>query len=237
MADEVGYGGFAKLYGNRLADSSLLDCDVATRWVFIFMLSKADARGIFRCATMPGLARAANVSLAQADKAVEELQAPDPDSTSSDQNGRRILRIPGGWKLVTYEKYREYRTQKQMVDAARQQRHRDVSRPSRGVAPEAEADPEVDPEVDPEKKKKRPRTYADIHWSMTRESFVGADVNPLQETLKRLYADLRWNWQVATWASMSEWCVTHPEEIAAKKDLRAFILTWYRGDAKKERQR
>jgi len=148
--DEIGFGGFAKLYGNRLAESSLLDCDVATRWVFIFMLSKADARGIFRCATLSGLARAANVSRSQAAKAVDELEAPDPDSTSKENEGCRIKRITGGWKLVTYSKYREYRSSKQIKDAARQKAWRDARDMSRNItpghAPEAEAEAEAEAE-------------------------------------------------------------------------------------------
>ena len=49
-----GAGGFAKLYGDRLAQSSLLDRDVATRWVFVFMLSQADAQGRYRLSVGQG---------------------------------------------------------------------------------------------------------------------------------------------------------------------------------------
>jgi len=123
-----GSGGFAKLYGDRLAQSSLLDRAVATRWVFVFMLSQADAEGRYRCATVAGLARAAAVTLEQAEQAVAELEEPDPASTTDPDDGRRLRRIPGGWQIVTFQRYREFRTARQVADAARQRRHRERER-------------------------------------------------------------------------------------------------------------
>jgi hypothetical protein len=136
-----GSGGFAKLYGDRLAQSSLLDRAVATRWVFVFMLSQADAQGRYRCASISGLARAAAVTNGEAELAVKELEAPDPQSTTKAQEGRRILRIPGGWQIVAYERYREYRTERQLWEAERKRKQRrdnvghvqDVPRTSGGV--------------------------------------------------------------------------------------------------------
>lgn len=136
MTDEDfawGDGGFVKVYGDRLADSSLMDCAVATRWAFIVMLSKADSEGRFRCATVAGLSRCAAISMAEAEQAVRELEAPDETSTSTEAEGRRIVRIPGGWQLVNYVKYRDFRTRRQIEDARRQEeyraaRRRDVSR-------------------------------------------------------------------------------------------------------------
>ena len=123
-----GNGGFAKLYGDRLAQSSLLDTAVATRWVFIFILAQADAEGRYRCASVAGLARAASVTLKDAERAVRELEAPDLDSTSKEYDGRRLLRIPGGWRVANYARYRDYRSRRQILDADRQQRHRSRQR-------------------------------------------------------------------------------------------------------------
>jgi hypothetical protein len=119
-----GDGGFVKVYGDRLADSSLMDCAVATRWAFIVMLSKADSEGRFRCATVAGLSRCSAISMAEAEQAVRELEAPDDTSTSSEAEGRRIVRIPGGWQLVNYVKYRDFRTRRQIEDAKRQEEYR-----------------------------------------------------------------------------------------------------------------
>lgn len=120
-----GSGGFAKLYGDRLAQSSLLETSLATRWVFVFILAQADAEGRYRCATVQGLARAANVTPAQATKAVAELTAPDPESTSKTEGGRRIVPIPGGWQIVNYLAYRSYQTSEQRAAAARMRKLRE----------------------------------------------------------------------------------------------------------------
>jgi hypothetical protein len=138
-----GSGGFAKLYGQRLAQSSLLDRAVATRWVFVYMLSQADAEGRYRCASVSGLARAAAVTNEEAQLAVDELEAPDPESTTKTQDGRRIVRIPGGWQVVAYERYREYRTHRQVAETERKRKQRrgnvghvpDVPGVSAGVRP------------------------------------------------------------------------------------------------------
>lgn len=135
-----GAGGFAKLYGDRLAQSSLLDRDVATRWCFIYMLSQADSEGRYRCASIAGLARAAAVSRQQAARAVRELEAPDPDSTTKDNEGRRILRIPGGWQIVSYTRYREFRTKKQIAAAKRKERGRARERQAAEAAMQADGE-------------------------------------------------------------------------------------------------
>lgn len=121
-----GDGGFVKIYGDRLAHSSLLECDVATRWVFMFVLSQADASGRYRCASIANLARAAAVTLEQAQRAIAELEAPDPDSTTRDHEGRRLERIPGGWAVLNYARYREFRTKRQIAEAERKRRQREA---------------------------------------------------------------------------------------------------------------
>jgi hypothetical protein len=49
---DVYAGGFVKVYGDRLAQSSILDAAVATRWVF-FDAEPADAEARYRCARSP----------------------------------------------------------------------------------------------------------------------------------------------------------------------------------------
>lgn len=122
-----GDAGFAKIYGDRLARSSLLDTGVATRWVFVFMLSQADSEGRFRCATVSALARTAAVTIEEARKAIEELSAPDPESTTKAHEGRRILPIQGGWQLVNYTVYRDYRSDEQQKAAERKRRQREAA--------------------------------------------------------------------------------------------------------------
>src|SRR5262245_31858403 len=122
-----------------------MDTAIATRWVFVYMLSQADAHGRYRCATVPALARAANVSEAEAEQAVRELEAPDPKSTSEEEEGRRILPLAGGWQLVNYAYYRDFRTEAQVREAERKANwraggKRDKSRDVRGSHGDGGAD-------------------------------------------------------------------------------------------------
>ena len=119
------YGGFAKLYGDKLTTSSLLLEPVATRWIFLWMLAKANADGFFRCSHSPKvLARIANVSEQEAAEAIRILEAPDEYSQTPDEEGRRIIRVDGGWQLTTYEQHREYRTKEAAASAHRMRKYR-----------------------------------------------------------------------------------------------------------------
>lgn len=99
--------GFVKLYGQQLLGSSLMDEDVSTRWLFIFFCASADANGFIRCQTTSAVARMAGISYEQAEHGLQVLSSPDENSTSPDEEGRRIVRVEGGWRLVNYQKYRD----------------------------------------------------------------------------------------------------------------------------------
>lgn len=74
--------------------------------VWISMMAMADAEGCVM-ASVPGLADAARVSLEQCQEALLVLGSPDPWSRTKALEGRRIVEVDGGWKLVNYKKYRE----------------------------------------------------------------------------------------------------------------------------------
>jgi hypothetical protein len=57
--------------------------------------------------SLSGLQRASNVSIEATKTAVETLQAPDPDSRTPDNDGRRIEKVDGGWLILNYKAYRE----------------------------------------------------------------------------------------------------------------------------------
>ena len=116
--------GFVKIYGSQLLGSSLMDEDVSTRWLFLCLCSAADPGGFVRCQTIKAAARLANITKGQASRGLDTLAAPDPDSTTEEQEGRRILRVEGGWQLVNYDKYREMQTdqQRKWADQKRRQR-------------------------------------------------------------------------------------------------------------------
>jgi hypothetical protein len=120
----MGNGGFAKIYGNKLAESSLLFTDVATRWVFVYMLAQADYEGVFVCQSLANLALKANVTREEAQRAIDQLQSEDKDSFSKEEDGRRIVRHEDGWQIVNYKKYRDFQTVRQIKMAEYQRAHR-----------------------------------------------------------------------------------------------------------------
>jgi hypothetical protein len=89
-----------------ILDSTLWLSDANVRVVFITMLAMAKPDGVCE-ATAPGIARRANLSIESVRSALRELEAPDEDSRSLDQEGRRIVRVDGGYFIVNYEKYRQ----------------------------------------------------------------------------------------------------------------------------------
>lgn len=118
---------YVKLFGSIL-DSSIWSTDLATRVVWITMLTMADEYGIVY-ASVDGLANRARVSIPECRRALRILVSGDRNSrTKNDRGtkfeGRRVETVEGGWQVINYRKYRELRSRKQIADAMRQARHR-----------------------------------------------------------------------------------------------------------------
>lgn len=62
--------------------------------------------GIVRSSGL-GIIRADGISKEKGLRALEQLAAPDPESRSADFDGRRMVRIDGGYVILNYMKYRE----------------------------------------------------------------------------------------------------------------------------------
>jgi hypothetical protein len=97
--------GWAKLFSSIVTSSLWCEDDVTLR-VFIAMLATADADGVVE-GSIPGFANLARVSLADMERAIERLSAPDPHSRTPDHEGRRIELIEGGWQILNYARYRQ----------------------------------------------------------------------------------------------------------------------------------
>lgn len=119
---------YVKLFGSIL-DSSIWSTDLATRVVWITMLTMADEYGIVY-ASVDGLANRARISIPECERALAVLSNGDKHSrTKNDRGtaleGRRVEAVDGGWQVINYQKYRELRSRKQIADAVRQARHRE----------------------------------------------------------------------------------------------------------------
>lgn len=73
--------------------------------VWIAMLAMKDRRGEV-LASIPGLADAARVTIAECEAALTTFRAVDPYSRTQDNDGRRIEDIDGGWLVLNHDKYR-----------------------------------------------------------------------------------------------------------------------------------
>jgi hypothetical protein len=116
---------FVKLFGDQLLRSTLWECGWQPRLVFIGMLALADDDGEINAPKIETLARLLNLSVADTAAGLAVLEAPDPESRSQEQEGRRVVKDGAVWRLVNYRKYRESRTLSQVKGARRAKAHRD----------------------------------------------------------------------------------------------------------------
>lgn len=119
--------GYTKLFGS-IIHSTVWQTPGHVRLVWITMLAMASKDGEVE-ASVPGLAKAAGVSLAECEQALALLSAPDPYSRSKVREGRRIEAIDGGWWLVNHKEYRDRMEREEALerDAARKRRARAAS--------------------------------------------------------------------------------------------------------------
>lgn len=122
---------FVKLYGSIL-DSSVWGESKDVRLVWVTLLAMADPEGYVE-ASLPGLARRANVSIEECEAALAVLSAPDVHSKSQEHDGRRVEKVPRGWFVLNYQEYREMRTRSQSDAARRKREQRERERGHGGV--------------------------------------------------------------------------------------------------------
>jgi len=109
--------GFTKLF-NTIVTSTIWREDNETRILWITMLAISDRFGEVS-GSVPGMAAIANISEEGCRRAITKLESPDPDSRTSDDEGRRIRKIEGGWHITNYEKYRALLTHEERKEYKR----------------------------------------------------------------------------------------------------------------------
>lgn len=113
---------YTKLFGCIL-DSSIWNENDKTVRVWVTMLASANKFGEIE-ASVGGLAKRARVDREDCESALHTFLSPDPDSRTSDHDGRRIEEIDGGWRLLNWEKYME-------KDSLEERRRKDRERQAR----------------------------------------------------------------------------------------------------------
>lgn len=109
---------YTKLFSS-ITESTVWGESYSTRIVWVTMLAMADASGNVYGA-VPGLARRANVTLAEVEGALLAFMSPDPYSRTKDEDGRRIEEIDGGWCLINHGKYSAVRGAEERREYKRQ---------------------------------------------------------------------------------------------------------------------
>lgn len=97
--------GYSKL-DCGIVDSSLWEQPHDVLRVWIAMLAKTDASGYVRVAA-PAMARLCHLDRERFNEIIEQFCSPDPESRSTEHEGRRLQRVDGGWLILNYSKYRE----------------------------------------------------------------------------------------------------------------------------------
>jgi hypothetical protein len=104
--------------------------------MWITLLACADSDG-YCAGSIVGFAAMARMSVEDAEKTIAKLESPDVYSRTPDHDGKRILKVDGGWVLVNYTKYREMAQKEQRREYLRlkkqEQRNREKSQMSTNV--------------------------------------------------------------------------------------------------------
>ena len=115
---------FTKLHSEILA-SSIWQEPHEVRLLWITMLAMSNQHGEVM-ASIPGLSHIARLTRTETENALKVLASPDPYSRTTDEEGRRLKPIDGGWFIINYAKHREKDSvdDRRAKDAERQRRHR-----------------------------------------------------------------------------------------------------------------
>lgn len=97
--------GYTKLFAS-IVGSSIWEEDNATRIVWITMLAMKDEHHMVNVSNERSLARLAQVTTKECERAIAKLSAPDPIRPDQPNEGRRIERTSDGWLILNGEKYR-----------------------------------------------------------------------------------------------------------------------------------
>lgn len=109
---------YTKLFSS-ITESTVWGEPYPTRIVWVAMLAMADKHGNVY-GSIPGLARRANVTLAEAETALCSFRSPDPYSRTQADDGRRIEDVDGGWRLVNHGKYAAVRNAEERAEYKRE---------------------------------------------------------------------------------------------------------------------
>ncbi len=133
---------YAKIFA-QIFDSSLAD-DLDLRHFFMDLLILADSDGVVDM-TPSAIAGRTRYPIDRVRAHLETLEKPDPESRTSDSEGRRIKRLDDhrtwGWVILNYDRFREIASDDQRKEKTRARvsryREKDKTSPKTGTVTEA----------------------------------------------------------------------------------------------------
>jgi hypothetical protein len=107
----------------EILSSSIWSAEAHVRLIWITLLILCDTDG-YVGASVPGIARAAGVSLEQAEEAMALLQEPDPHSRTKDHEGRRLSQDERGWRILNFREHLDRLSVERAKSRERVRQHR-----------------------------------------------------------------------------------------------------------------
>jgi hypothetical protein len=108
---------FTKLFSS-ITESTIWAEPDHIRILWITILAMADRKGRV-WSSIPGLANRARITIPQVEEGLERFLSPDEYSRTEDNEGRRIAKIDGGWRLLNYDKYRSIQDDESVLHSKR----------------------------------------------------------------------------------------------------------------------
>jgi len=131
-----------------IVSASIWELPYHCRIVWVAIIAIKDRKG-FVWASVPGLARLANVTREECEDALRRFESPDEDSKCQERRGQKLLKVAGGWQVLGHERNQEKMHEvgeeiRKMKNAARQAKWRKNQQlkngtPLKGEVPYVEA--------------------------------------------------------------------------------------------------
>ncbi len=135
--------------------------------VFTNLLAHADSTGVVD-KHWRAIAEEVGISRERVEAAISNLEAPDPESRSPEENGCRIVKMDEhrvwGWRIVNHGKYRAIRDEDDRREQNRlaQERWRNKNKPRKPISAQAEAEAEAEALVTTTPRVERVRASAPV---------------------------------------------------------------------------
>lgn len=113
---------WSKLWSN-LPKSTIWRSSKEAKILWVTMLALKDGNGIVE-GTIPGLAKEADLTLEETEKALEYLMSPDKYSRTKEHEGRRLKEVDGGWLVLNHYLYRDEMEERRKYQARKQREYR-----------------------------------------------------------------------------------------------------------------